>query len=222
MNLFRGFTDKVRHDAREFRHAFSSWQAFVKYLETNPDASGNPDAARNKWSNEDLDVSPPSHRTWGWYDYAAFWWSYGFAPGSWYIGASLLALGLNPAQALGCILLGYFFGAVGVVMHSRAASVYHFGFPVETRIVWGLRGAYFPVILRAMTALIWAGVTIAQGGYYTAVLLRCIFGDSYWRLPNHIPKSSHITVQELIGACLFPLKSEFVWPQLTPRHVCWR
>ncbi|KIV77675.1 hypothetical protein PV11_09459 [Exophiala sideris] len=199
MGLYAGFQTKVRN----FQHAFTSKDAFVKYIETKADASGNPDAVRNKWTNEDLDTSPKQHHTWGWYDYAAFWWSYGFAPGSWYIGASLLAIGLTPAQALGCIFLGYFFGAVGVVLHSRAAAVYHFGFPVESRIVWSLRGAYFPVIVRALTALIWGGVTIAQGGYYTEVLLRCIFGNGYYHMHNPIPKSSHINVQQLIGIIVY-------------------
>lgn len=193
---------KICSDIQEFSHAFTSRQAFVKYIETKPDASGDPNTVRRKWINEDLDLSSSEHQTWRWYDYAAFWWSYGFAPGSWYIAASLLAMGLTPGQSLGCIFLGYFLGAIGVVLHSRSAAVYHFGFPVETRIAWGLRGAYFPVIVRALTALVWAGVTITQGGYYTAVLLRCIFGDSYWKLPNHIPESSNITVQTLIGMYL--------------------
>ncbi|KAJ5986045.1 hypothetical protein N7451_010410 [Penicillium sp. IBT 35674x] len=128
--------------------------AFVKYNGTKPDASGDPDIVRNKWMNEDLDLSSSAHQTWRWYDYAAFWWSYGFVPGSWYIAASLLAIGLTPGQSLGCIFLGYFLGAVGVVLHLRSAAVYHFGFLVETRIAWGLRGAYFLVIVRALTALV--------------------------------------------------------------------
>jgi NCS1 family nucleobase:cation symporter-1 len=194
-----GFQQKVRRDVHEFRHAFTSIDAFVRYIETKPDASKDPSAVRNKWSNEDLDVSPASHRTWAWYDYATFWFSYGFSPGMWYLAAALLAVGLTPGQALGCLFLGFVFGSVGIVMHSRAAAVYHFGFPVESRIVWGLRGAYFPILIRALCALVWGGVTIATGGYFTSVLLRCIFGNSFWHLPNHIPASANITVQQLIG-----------------------
>lgn len=161
----------------------------MKYLETAPDAGKEETTTRNNWTNEDLDVSPQSHQTWGWFDYAAFWWGYGFSPGCWYLGAALLANGLTPAQTCGCLFIGFFFGAVGVVMHSRAAAMYHFGFPVESRLVWGLRGSYFPILIRALCALIWAGVSIAQGGYYVAVVLRCIFGNSYWHLPNHIQQA---------------------------------
>lgn len=196
---FSSFQERAQRDLQSVKHAFTSSEAFVKFIETKPTAGENTEAVRNQWTNEDLDISPPSHHTWGWYDYAAFWFSYGFSPGLWYLGAALLANGLTPGQALGCLFLGFFFGAVGIVMHSRAAAVYHFGFPVESRLVWGLWGSYFPVIIRALCALIWGGVTIATGGYFTSVLLRCIFGDSYWNLPNHIPASSHITVQQLIG-----------------------
>ncbi|OAL21134.1 hypothetical protein AYO22_08291 [Fonsecaea multimorphosa] len=208
---------KIRRGFQDFQHAFSSRQAFVKYIETKPDASSTATGSRNHWTNEDLDVSPQSHHTWGWYDYAAFWWSYGFSPGCWYLGAALLAIGLTPGQALGCLFLGFCFGSLGIVMHSRAAAVYHFGFPVETRIVWGLRGAYFPILIRALCALIWAGVTIAQGGYFTAVVLRCIFGNSYWHLPNHIPKSSNITVQQLIADHSFRATGMIVYWVMT----CW-
>ncbi|KEF52007.1 uncharacterized protein A1O9_11997 [Exophiala aquamarina CBS 119918] len=198
-----GFHERAQRDFQSFKHAFTSRKAFVKFIETKPTAGNNTEAIRNQWTNEDLDISPTNHHTWGWYDYAAFWFSYGFSPGLWYLGAALLANGLTPAQALGCLFLGFFFGAVGIVMHSRAAAVYHFGFPVESRLVWGLWGSYFPIIIRALCALIWGGVTIATGGYFTSVLLRCIFGDSYWNLPNHIPQSSHITVQQLIGIIVY-------------------
>lgn len=208
MGLF-GSQEKVQHRFQDFKHAFTSREAFVKYIETKPDATNSTEGVRSQWTNEDLDISPPSHRTWGWYDYAAFWFSYGFSPGLWYLGAALLANGLTPGQALGCLFLGFFFGSVGIVMHSRAAATYHFGFPVESRLVWGLWGSYFPVIIRALCALIWGGVTIATGGYFTSVLLRCIFGNGYWNLPNHIPESSHITVQQLIGLlrnCLYAVR----------------
>ena len=194
--------EKVEHKMLALRHAFSSKEAFVRAIETRPDASGHAHGAagpRNPWRNEDLDVSPEAHRTWAWYDYASFWWTYGFSAGTWYQGSTLLAVGLTAPQAVACIVVSYIFGAIGVVLHSRAAAVYHFGFPVESRIVWGLRGGRLPVLIRAMTALIWAGVVIMSGGYYTTVVLRCIFGSSFWDLPNHIPKSSGINVQNLIG-----------------------
>ncbi|KAK5125688.1 hypothetical protein LTR85_011962 [Meristemomyces frigidus] len=184
------------------RHAFSSKEAFIKAIETKSSAKSS-DAERNPWKNEDLDVSPREHQTWQWFDYASFWWTYGFTPGTWNVGSSLVATGLTGWQACVCILFGYSFGAIGVVLHSRSAAVYHFGFPVESRIPWGMRGAYFPVVIRVLTALIWTGVSLIQGGYFATILLRCIFGHKFHNIKNTIPVSSGITVQQLIGLIVY-------------------
>jgi NCS1 family nucleobase:cation symporter-1 len=90
-------------------------------------------------------------------------------------------------------------GAIGVILHSRSASTYHFGFPVESRIPWGLRAAYFPVLIRVVTCTIWVGVSLIQGGYFVAVCLRCIFGHHFSDIPNHIPASAGINIQQMIG-----------------------
>lgn len=190
---------------KSFRAAFKSKQAFVKAIETRPDVVDVDDdrVGRNPWKNEDLAISPPKDRTWTWYDYASFWWTYGIGPSSWGVGSSLLAIGLEPWQAVVCIFIGYLFGGIGIALHSRSAAVYHFGFPVESRITWGLRGSYFPIILRCLTALVWTGVSIVTGGYHTAVFLRCIFGDSFWKMHNTIPASSGITLPDFIGLIVY-------------------
>ncbi|RDW85553.1 hypothetical protein BP5796_03878 [Coleophoma crateriformis] len=180
------------------RAAFESKDAFIKAIETSESAVGRLEE-RNPYRNEDLDISPPAHWTWAWYDYAAFWWAYGFSPGVWSVGSSLISVGLTSWQALICVFIGYSLGALGVVLHSRSAATYHFGFPVESRIPWGLRAAYFPVLVRVMTATIWVGISLTQGGYFVAVLLRCIFGHRFSDIPNHIPTSAGITTQQLIG-----------------------
>jgi NCS1 family nucleobase:cation symporter-1 len=182
--------------------AFSSREAFLKAVETKADRE-HTEGKRNPWKNEDLAVSPPEDRTWSWYSYAAFWCVYGINPGTWNVGSALITTGLKTWQAVICIFLGYFFGAVGVVLHSRVATMYHFGFPVESRIPWGLRGSYFPIILRVLTALIWTGVSTMQGGYHTAVLLRCIFGDSYYKMHNTIAASAGITLPDFIGLMVY-------------------
>ncbi|KAF2704927.1 allantoin permease [Pleomassaria siparia CBS 279.74] len=184
------------------RAAFSSKQAFISAIETKSDREDT-QAERNPWKNEDLAISPPEDRTWSRYSYVAFWCTYGINPGTWNVGSALVTTGLLPWQAVICIFLGYFFGAVGMALHSRSASVYHFGFPVESRIPWGLRGSYFPVILRVMTALIWTGVSTMSGGYHTAVMLRCIFGDSFWKMKNTIPLGVGITLPYFVGLMVY-------------------
>lgn len=191
------------------KEACSSWDSFIKSIETKTDREDR-EAERNPWKNEDLDISPAKDRTWTWKAYAAFWCTYGINPGTWNVGAALITTGLTTWQAVICIFFGYLFGAIGMVLHSRSATVYHFGFPVESRITWGLWGSYFPVILRVMTALIWTGVSTMQGGYHTAVLLRCIFGNSFWKMHNSLPANLGIVLPDFIGLmvywiCTFPL-----------------
>jgi NCS1 family nucleobase:cation symporter-1 len=142
----------------DVKAAFSSWDAFIKAIETRPDTDDS-GLERNPWKNEDLAISPMEDRTWGWVSYASFWCVYGINPGTWNVGSALITTGLTTWQAVICIWLGYLFGAIGVVLHSRSASVYHFGFPVESRMTWGLRASFFPIILRVITALIWCGVS---------------------------------------------------------------
>ncbi|OAA61960.1 allantoin [Niveomyces insectorum RCEF 264] len=192
----------VAAKARAFRAAFRSRKAFVEAIETKRDAAGS-EEERNPWKNEDLDVSPPSHRTWTALDYAGFWTSYGISPGTWNVGSALIAVGLQPYQAVICLFVGYLFGGIGAVLHSRSAAVYHIGFPVESRVTFGLRGAYFPIVIRVMTALIWTGVSVVQGGYHTAVVLRCIFGDSFWRMHNTIPARAGITLPNFVGLIVY-------------------
>jgi len=121
----------------------------------------------------------------------------------WSLGSSLIALGLSFWQSIICVFLGHLLGAIGIVLHSRSAAVYHFGFPVESRVAWGMIGAYFPVIVRVMVGTIWNGVSVIQGGYFVAILLRCIIGQPFYQMYNPIPTSADITIQELIGKTPF-------------------
>lgn len=69
---------QVRAEAKAdaFRAAFTSKEAFLEAIETKESAKGRLQN-RNPWTNEDLDISPRKDWTWTWWDYAAFWWSYG-------------------------------------------------------------------------------------------------------------------------------------------------
>jgi nucleobase:cation symporter-1, NCS1 family len=79
------------------KRAFESRENFVKWLETDETAHGRTEE-RSIWKNEDLDLTLPKQWTWGWYDYAAFWWSYGFSVGVWSVGSSMVAMGLSAWQ----------------------------------------------------------------------------------------------------------------------------
>jgi nucleobase:cation symporter-1, NCS1 family len=48
-----------------------------------------------RWSNKDLDPSPPAQRTWSALSFFAFQFSIAFSPTTYNAGASLYAIGLN-------------------------------------------------------------------------------------------------------------------------------
>jgi len=48
-----------------------------------------------KWSNKDLDPSPPEARGWRWWYFFAFQFSIAFSPTTYNLGASMYAIGLT-------------------------------------------------------------------------------------------------------------------------------
>ncbi|WVQ81069.1 hypothetical protein IAT38_003191 [Cryptococcus sp. DSM 104549] len=155
------------------------------------------------WSNAHMDPSPPEERTWRWYNFAMLWWSYGFSTGVWTIGSSMIASGLTAWQAIICVFIAHFLGALAIVANSRFGATYHIGYPVFQRMSFGVYGSLFPVLLRCLTGLVWVGVQLYQGGKFTGVIIRCIFGNGWKNIPNTIPLKSQITTKDLAGTIIF-------------------
>ena len=97
--------EKLDEKKSSTRRALSSKDNFICAIEVNETAHGRSEE-RSFWKNEDLDLTPPSQWTWGWYDFAAFWWSYGFSVGVWSVGSSMVAMGLNSWQCMFTRLMG--------------------------------------------------------------------------------------------------------------------
>ncbi|EXJ96161.1 hypothetical protein A1O1_01287 [Capronia coronata CBS 617.96] len=202
MNSIAALKERSHDKYKSALRAFESPQAFVKALETKETAYGHTEE-RTFFRNEDLDLTPPSQWTWAWYDFAAFWWSYGFSVGVWSVGSSMVALGLTWYEAIICVFISHTLGAIGIAYHSRTGARWHCGFPVECRVSWGMYASYFPVFVRLLVGCIWNAVNTLEGGYFTSIFLRCLFGHKWNNLTSSIPASADITVQELVGFILF-------------------
>jgi hypothetical protein len=98
--LLRKGSVRLRNKFQAAHRAFESRETFVRWLEIDETAHGRTEE-RTIWKNEDLDLTPRKAWSWGWYDYAAFWWSYGFSTGVWSVGSSMVAMGLNAWQGNG-------------------------------------------------------------------------------------------------------------------------
>ncbi len=88
-------------------------------------------------------------------------------------------------------------------MLGRPGATYHIGYPVLARSVFGMYGHLFFVWVRAIVAIIWYGVQTYFGSQLFSVILRCIFGNSWWHMANHLPASAGITSRDLLAFFLF-------------------
>ncbi|PNP61438.1 hypothetical protein FNYG_13833 [Fusarium nygamai] len=155
------------------------------------------------WINKDLAPTPPSARTWSWISLSSYWWGNAFNASQWSNGASLIAVGLNWHQALiACIIANLISSSVALAL-GRPGAGYHVGYPVLARSVFGMYGQFFFVWIRAVVATIWFGVQSYFGSQLLSVLLRCVFGESWWNMTNHLPASAGITSRDLLAFFLF-------------------
>jgi nucleobase:cation symporter-1, NCS1 family len=151
-------TEVLRAKASSLRRAFDSKEAFKTFIEApheTYDEHGYPipyDAHKSQWSNEDLLPTPAEKRTWGWANYVTFYWGLSF--GNWTLGSTMIGIGLNWWQAIIVIFVSQFISTIAMFFNSRCASVYHIGYPVVARSVFGMWGSFYVVAARAMLAVI--------------------------------------------------------------------
>lgn len=196
----------ARTKVQSARHAFTSWPAFRTWIEapsSTLDAHGREvhSDSDSRWSNEDLDPTPPLKRTWKWTNYVCFYWALSF--GNWTLGSTMVGLGLNWWEAIIVIFVSQFISSIAMFFNSRCASAYHIGYPVVARSVFGMWGSFYVVAARACLAIIWYGVQLFSGSSFVSVMLRCVFGHLYTGIPNAIPASMGITSAGMLAFFLF-------------------
>ena len=156
--------ESVRAKIINLQDAVTSWESFKTYLEapkTELDEHGvivHRDTTG--WSNEDLDPTPPEKRTWTWVNYVTFYWGLSF--GNWTLGSTMVGIGLNWWESILVIFASQFISSIAMFFNSRCASVYHIGYPVVARSVFGMWGSFYVVAARAMLAIIWYGVQVRR------------------------------------------------------------
>ena len=156
--------ESVRAKISNLQYAVTSWESFKTYLEapkTELDEHGvivHRDTTG--WSNEDLDPTPPEKRTWTWVNYVTFYWGLSF--GNWTLGSTMVGIGLNWWESILVIFASQFISSIAMFFNSRCASVYHIGYPVVARSVFGMWGSFYVVAARAMLAIIWYGVQVRR------------------------------------------------------------
>ncbi|KAK8201301.1 permease for cytosine/purines, uracil, thiamine, allantoin-domain-containing protein [Phyllosticta paracitricarpa] len=106
---------------------------------------------------------PEDRRTWTWQGYAGYWTIAGINTTAWTAGSTLLSLGLSVSQSIG-VMVGV--GILSALLAVLAAS-------------WGMRGGFWPVLNRIMTACVWMGIQAYWGGQAVKIILRAVIGPKF-------------------------------------------
>lgn len=70
----------------------------------------------------------------------------------------MIGIGLNWWQAIIVIFVSQIIGSLAMAFNSRAAAVYHLGYPAIARAVFGMYGSYYFVGARAVLAAVWYSI----------------------------------------------------------------
>jgi NCS1 family nucleobase:cation symporter-1 len=126
--------------------------------------------------NEDLAPTGPEQRTWTTYNIAALWIGMSVVITTYLLAAGLMAAGMNWWQALLTISLGNVLVLIPMLLNAHAGTKYGVPFPVFVRASFGVRGANFAAIARALVACGWFGIQTWLGGAALDALVTAAWG----------------------------------------------
>jgi nucleobase:cation symporter-1, NCS1 family len=138
--------------------------------------------------NEDLAPTGPERRTWTTYNIAALWIGMAIVITTYSLAAGLMAAGMNWWQALLTISLGNLLVLVPMLLNAHAGTRYGIPFPVFVRASFGVRGANFAAMARALVACGWFGIQTWIGGLALDALM-----TAAWAGWANVPGHSFIT-----------------------------
>ncbi|KAJ6607208.1 permease for cytosine/purines, uracil, thiamine, allantoin-domain-containing protein [Mycena sp. CBHHK59/15] len=172
---------------------------FLKYIEVPIDADA--DYKNDCYTNRDLIPTPAARRTYSIASYFIYWCISGMCISAYTVGSTLLVYGLSAPQALGAIVVGAMCTGVLSVACGWMGERHHIGFTVASRFTWGMRGAYFPVIIRSFTTIFWDGLQAYWGGQATTVTLGAIIpGLAHM---THTLAEGVLLTKDLIGMIIY-------------------
>lgn len=108
--------------------------------------------------NIDIHPTPIENRTWGALTFFWIWVSMVFIIPSWTLASVGIVYGLDPLQAILIVFLGNLIVLIPMLIQSHGGARYGIAEPQLTRTRWGIYGANFPSILRAVIGAGWWGI----------------------------------------------------------------
>jgi NCS1 family nucleobase:cation symporter-1 len=93
----------------------------------------------NTLINDDIRPLPPSRRTWRTKTYISWWSIWVMGLSNFQLGSSLVAVGLSVWQTMIAVILGRIIIAAVAILNGYPGAEWHIGFPVFSRVIWGIR-----------------------------------------------------------------------------------
>jgi len=134
--------------------------------------------------NNDLAPTEPEERTWTTYNIAALWIGMSIVITTYLLASGLIAAGMNWWQALLTISLGNVIVLIPMLLNAHAGTRYGVPFPVFVRASFGVRGANFAAMARALVACGWFGIQTWLGGVALDALTTAAWGG-WANVPGH-------------------------------------
>ena len=163
-------------ESEEFRDLAVNNRAELERIKTG--------AMSSSLYNEDLAPTGPEQRTWTTYNIAALWIGMAIVITTYALAAGLMAAGMNWWQALLTISLGNLIVLVPMLLNAHAGTKYGVPFPVFVRASFGVRGANFAAMARALVACGWFGIQTWLGGLALDALTTAVWGG-WANVPGH-------------------------------------
>ncbi|OQU97304.1 hypothetical protein CLAIMM_03253 isoform 1 [Cladophialophora immunda] len=171
------------------------------------------------WYNEDIRPLPPSRRTWTRSTFFTYQASIGIIIAVWSNGSGLLNFGLNAWQVILAIVIGTFCIGIVTMLGSQPGGKWHVGFPVTSRLAWGLWGGPFPVLNRTICDCTWLSIESWFGGMCVKVMLGAIW-PSFYTMKNTLPASVPMETNDFVAWLLFMAADlAFIW--VRPEKFHW-
>ncbi|KAH9918336.1 permease for cytosine/purines, uracil, thiamine, allantoin-domain-containing protein [Amylocystis lapponica] len=174
-------------------------QRFLKWIEVPIDKDA--DYKNDLWTNRDLIPMPKERRTYAIWSYFIYWCISGMCISAYTTGSTLLAYNLTAQQAIGALVVGSVITGFLSISCGWMGERHHIGFTVASRFSWGMRGAYFPIIIRSFTTIFWDGLQGYWGGQGMAVVIGSIipgFGHMKHTLANGV-----LLTRDFVGMIIY-------------------
>jgi NCS1 family nucleobase:cation symporter-1 len=90
------------------------------------------------WINDDIRPLPPSRRTWSTLTFIGWWSVWQLSLTNWQLGGALVASSLSVWQTMVAVILGRIIAAIVAILIGYIGAEWHIGFPVYSRVIWGV------------------------------------------------------------------------------------